>query len=378
MRFIVHALCQVGLVGCGVAHAGWADTCSKGSGEPKLIACTTILTADPNNFDALSYRGVAHFQLGQRERAISDFSAAIALRPKSASAYYHRGRVNYPYDLDAAFADYSTAIALNPKVAAFWSDRGGVLWARNNFVGAVADLLTAIKLNPKLDTAHNTLGVVYHGMGEFEKALKSLSKAIDLAEGKRAEFYSNRGNLLSDMGKSDIALTDLSKAIEIDPKFVAAYQSRANAHRRLGKLAEAIADCSKVILLKPVDGDGFACRSRMMYEAGHFSGALDDAEHAVVKSKNSAFTFGSLAYAYLGINNPTRAVIESNRALSLQPDSVWCLVGRGQAYEALGLIALAKADYQYVVGVKPTSFERREAQSLANERLKNLNARSPP
>ena len=50
-------------------------------------------------------------------------------------------------------------------------------------------------------------------------------------------------------GQYDLAIADLSKAIELDPSLAEAYGNRAWAYKKQGKKAEAIADFEKFITL---------------------------------------------------------------------------------------------------------------------------------
>jgi tetratricopeptide (TPR) repeat protein len=70
--------------------------------------------------DANAYysRGVAHYNKGDNDRAIADFSQAIKLNPKNVQAYVARGDVySKKGDDDRAIADFTQAIQLDPKNA---------------------------------------------------------------------------------------------------------------------------------------------------------------------------------------------------------------------------------------------------------------------
>ena len=61
--------------------------------------------------------GAAYGNKGEYDRAISDFTEAIRLDPKLASAYYNRG-IAYENkgEHDKAIADYTEAIRLEPAI----------------------------------------------------------------------------------------------------------------------------------------------------------------------------------------------------------------------------------------------------------------------
>jgi tetratricopeptide (TPR) repeat protein len=62
---------------------------------------------------------------GNYDRAISDYTEAIRLKPNYAKAYYNRGNAyREKGDYDRAISDYNEAIRLNPKDANAYHSRG--------------------------------------------------------------------------------------------------------------------------------------------------------------------------------------------------------------------------------------------------------------
>jgi len=53
------------------------------------------------------------------------------------------------------------------------------------------------------------------------------------------------------MGDENRAITDYTRAIELDPRNVLAYNNRGNAYLPLGKLEEAIRDYNRAIEIDP-------------------------------------------------------------------------------------------------------------------------------
>ncbi len=66
-----------------------------------------------------------------------------------------------------------------------------------------------------------------------------------------AEFYYNRGIDRFERGDYDKAISDYSKAIEINPRFAMAYANRGGAYLNKGLYDQAISDSNKAIELNP-------------------------------------------------------------------------------------------------------------------------------
>jgi len=86
--------------------------------------------------------------------------------------------------------------------------------------------------------------------GKTEQALEDFNRAIDIDPQKSAG-YLGRGNTLNIMGLYAEAIEDYNKVIEITPKIAEAYINRASANSHLGEYEKAIADYEKGLELKP-------------------------------------------------------------------------------------------------------------------------------
>lgn len=88
------------------------------------------MTSGPGSISAEDHykRGAHSLIKGVYDRAITEFTQALALNPNLAEAYRDRG-VAYAgkYDYDRAIADYDRALALNPNYAEAYLSRGAQL-----------------------------------------------------------------------------------------------------------------------------------------------------------------------------------------------------------------------------------------------------------
>ena len=79
----------------GPVFADDAALCADGAGDAKIAACTNAIQsgkwAGPNLAWAFTNRGYAHYDKGDPDRAIADYTQALRLDPKSAFAYTGRG-----------------------------------------------------------------------------------------------------------------------------------------------------------------------------------------------------------------------------------------------------------------------------------------------
>lgn len=79
---------------------------------------------------------------------------------------------------------------------------------------------------------------------DYDSAIEQFNKVIEMDE-KFVEAYNMRGSCYSALKKNDEAVKDFSKAIEIDPSNRGSFSNRSLAYKAMGKLPQAKADALK-------------------------------------------------------------------------------------------------------------------------------------
>jgi lipoprotein NlpI len=173
--------------------------------------------------------------------AIADCNQAI-LREPTARGYSNRGNAYYAKgDNDNAIADYSQAIKLNSKDASAFNNRGSAYLAKGQHDRAIADYSQAIQLNVKDLDAFNNRGNAYYSNGDNERAIADYNQVIQI-DPKNAHAYLKRGLANLYLGASAKALADLNQASTLDPNdaYVALWLDIANKRSKsASRLAKA-------------------------------------------------------------------------------------------------------------------------------------------
>lgn len=135
-----------------------------------------------------------------------------------AGAHFFRGNSYLNKgDNDRAIADYSKAIALNPKDPDFYSNRGVAYFNVGNYDRAVADASKTIELDPKSAAAYNNRGNAHFRNGKKDSAIADYGKAIELKPDD-ADLYTNRASAYFSQEENDKAEADYRKALELQPE----------------------------------------------------------------------------------------------------------------------------------------------------------------
>jgi Flp pilus assembly protein TadD len=97
-------------------------------------------------------RGMAYLENGRYDQALSEFNAALKLKPNDAALLNYRGVAYRCKGMDEqAMQDFNKAIQVDPKYARAYRDRAMIYFDRSEFDKSVEDLDKAQSLGYRLD-----------------------------------------------------------------------------------------------------------------------------------------------------------------------------------------------------------------------------------
>ena len=97
-------------------------------------------------------RGMARFEKGETDGAISDFTKAIKKRPRYGMAYYYRAMAYHrKKEYDKAIADYTRAIEIDPqRFAVAYAERALIYYVKKEYDKAWEDVHKAQSLGQEV------------------------------------------------------------------------------------------------------------------------------------------------------------------------------------------------------------------------------------
>ncbi|MBY0560070.1 tetratricopeptide repeat protein [Hyphomicrobium sp.] len=126
-----------------------------------------------------------------------------------------------------------------------------------------------------LATAYTYRANASETVGKHGDALTDLNKAIALNP-NLAGLYSNRGNVYMSLGDEDQALADYTQAIQLDLNFAGAYFNRGNVYSRRGDLDSALTDLTAAVHLNPTYAPAYFNRGIVYFRMGRAADATVD------------------------------------------------------------------------------------------------------
>jgi len=152
----------------------------------------------------------------------------------------------------------------------------------------------------------------------------------------------------------ELAISDCSKAIEIDPNYVNAYSYRALAYSNLKKYDQAIADYTKGIELVPTIMLSYINRGIMYSNQNKYDLAIADLTKAIDINPKEPLAYLNRGFAYASKGNSDLAMIDCNKARELGEkgwDMYYCL---GFVFNAQQKYDLALTNINEAIELSPS------------------------
>jgi tetratricopeptide (TPR) repeat protein len=204
--------------------------------DTSISSCNAVIHEATKNLAAgYFFRGAAYIAKNDFDRAIADYSQAIALDPTEsdylnsrAAAYEHKK------DIARAMADYDSAIKVNPKSAVAYNNRGASFQRKGDFARASADYSEVTRLQPNnADAWAARCWVRAAGGREVQQALADCNQALKI-KADAPDVLDTRGFVNLRLGKMDDAIRDYDAALKLDPKLAGALYGRGIAKMKKG------------------------------------------------------------------------------------------------------------------------------------------------
>lgn len=208
--------------------------------EQAALLYRRVLSAAPDNADALHLLGMVLVQQGQAQPAVDLIRKAIARRGDVAQYHFHLAlALQNLHDLDGAVASYRAALALTPDDPKVLNNMGNALSALGKTAEALQAFRRLLQLQPGNAMAHSNLGNVQRGAGLRDDAAASFRKALALEPGLAAALVS-LGEMRWESGDLQEAETLYARASVARPQDNLILDNHAALLLARGKLTEAM------------------------------------------------------------------------------------------------------------------------------------------
>jgi tetratricopeptide (TPR) repeat protein len=194
-----------------------------------------------NNATALIERGIECMLEEMYDKAIENFTAALALKPDDVGALFCRGLAYYNIgDIDNALAGYEAALKIKPEHFSALYNKGIALFRKKEYDNAIAALDAAIKMDPESPEAQCVRANAHLINGRYDNAIADYTAALNIYEKWIEEDEADDDQYMYDMSNITQTLYD-----------------RGMVYKKIGDKDKAIADYEIAIkmALEIINGD---------------------------------------------------------------------------------------------------------------------------
>jgi tetratricopeptide (TPR) repeat protein len=225
----------------------------------------------------------------EAEKTIADYTAQLEQRPGDAKLLVLRGDLYFQvHEFDRAVEDYTAALALDDKLDMAYYGRG-LAYGRMGFIrDGIKDLSHYIDRNPQSSRAYTKRGVRYLWLGDGENAYRDLSRAVAL-DAANAEAHDDLGVVLAQQGRYREAIVHFLTTVHLDPSYQKGYHNLAIAYYVTENDALALETVNESLRLDPAARDSLLLKVKILQALGKTEAAAALEEDAAFLPEGDGF-----------------------------------------------------------------------------------------
>ena len=257
---------------------------------------------EPSYAQAYAFRAEAYMKQGMMNESIDDIIKALDIDGND-KAYALMQMIEEP-NLNVLIAKLKIQQNKQPNENV-WTYYVGVVYEQvGNYTKAIDAYKESLKIEES-DVPYGNISNCYDELGYYELALENLSHAMEL-DPEDANYVGKKADLLCEMGRSEEAIAIWGDFIRMAPEYYAGYYRRGFMKDNLSDVDGAIEDYSMAIVLQPDYAYAYLGRADMYMLKGDKETAMKDYQMVVqldtVPSDNSC-----AQYAYLELGDVEKA-----------------------------------------------------------------------
>ena len=205
---------------------------------------------------------------------------------------------------------------------------------------------------------HNLLGNALATRGRTEEAVVQFQKALEIKHDYPEAHYS-LGVAAANRGRLDEAIVHYEKAIAANPNYANAHNNLGNALLALGQLDGAMAHCLEALRIKPEFAEAHYNLGNALFVCRRLEEAMAQYRNALEIRPNYADARYNLGLALAACGSLDQAIAQYQKALELRPDFAEVYNSLGLAMAASGRRDEAVANYRKALEIRPDFVEAR-------------------
>ena len=315
------------------------------------------------DFGAYLGRSVALHHAFQDEEALSAVDELVNLFPDEMQAHLWRGTSYYDlrrtskYDYDTAAAAYEKAFSLSMESPYLYYE-----WAARVYrdrADSVEDYTRAIfliseysRFSPDPSRHYEFLASCYSGRvgvyisnGEYHKAITDVDRAIELDPSRRSGYLRTKAHAYFREDDFDRAIVSIDEAIRLSPEDIWLLHDRGYLYLEMADYDKALRSFDEAISLDPNSRRSYFLRAKSYYAMAEYGSAIEDFSKAIEISESGySDAHVGRGNAYRELQDYDKALADYDEAIRLNPNSACPYRERAAVHRAMGMDAKASDD----------------------------------
>jgi len=208
--------------------------------------------------------------------------------------------------------------------------------------------------DPNQPVALHLLGVIAHQVGKNDIAVDFITKALDVKP-DYAEAHVNLGNSLKELGRLEDSAASYNKALEITPGIAAAHYNLGVVYKELGRLDESVASYRRTIAIAPDYAEAHNNLGNALHDLGQSEDAVIGYRDALAARSDYAEAHCNLGNVLRHLGKADEAAASCQEALANQPEYAEAHSNLGIAFQDLGKLEEAAVSLRKAISINPGS-----------------------
>ncbi|MEM8898870.1 MAG: tetratricopeptide repeat protein [Bacteroidota bacterium] len=319
---------------------------------------------EPRYADAFNEWGNCLFNLGRKVEAAGKYEKCLELAPTNKWARYNLTRIYQADEPEKALEHIEKTVAVDEAFVDAYNLWGNILLDQGKLEEARKKYEKCVEIDPDYSHAYYNIGLTHENKDHLEKAVEFYKLATE-RDDMFLEAFNKWGKILQEQGKDiearekferclvinpsytlgmyylcetyekvdpEKAIDYLQRAIEIDPKYVNAYNKWGNILVDQGKKEESREKYEKCLSLDS-NYQWAHCNLGHSYERENPSKAIQYFSRATEIDPNYVTAFSSWANVLVDLNKTEEARKLYEKCLSIDEDYDHALIGLGRSFE---------------------------------------------
>ncbi|RYZ92308.1 MAG: tetratricopeptide repeat protein, partial [Sphingobacteriaceae bacterium] len=194
---------------------------------------------------------------------------------------------------------------------------------------------------PNADRPYNMRGIAYYKQGKFPEAITDYSKAIEL---QNWYALANRGIVYQEQGNKEKAIADFKMSIEKLPDVSDGWYQLAVVYKKDGEYDAALQHIQKALSMDTDRPHYHAVYAGLLIQTYKYAEALNQADQIFKIDPQNPDGFILKSTALHSLKRYDEAVDLITKGISVYPDNYLMYMIRALVYDLQGKTALAAAD----------------------------------